>query len=400
MKIQGSRRLSELGSYAFATIDQKVQELRKQGLEPIDFGVGDPTLPTPDVIREATREGIETFRSAGYPPYAGGLPFRTAVSDWNRRRFGVDLDPETEVLGTIGSKEAIFNFPEAIIDPGDTVIVPDPGYPPYERGTLFAEGVVHAVPLRAEHGFMPDLESIPEDVARRAKIFWLTHPNSPTGEIASPEYLEKWVTFCRKHEIIAACDEAYTEVYFGDPPNSALQVPDANGSDRGYEGVIVFQSLSKRSAMTGYRIGWCAGDAEILAHFRKVKTNVDSGAPWFVQAGAIAALADEDHVVKFREDYRAKRDLLVDAFERAGLPRCEPPATLYLWQRGPEGMNSFEFAERLLVPEIAAVTMPGAALCSLPAEAHESAPYVRLALVPSLDDCRSVAGRIVEHLRF
>lgn len=392
MKFSGSKRLSQLGSYAFATIDQKVQELREQELEPIDFGVGDPTLPTPELIRRATAEGIETYRCAGYPPYAGSAEFRRAVSAWNRTRFGVDLDPDLEVLGTIGSKEAIFNFPEAILDPGDTVIVPDPGYPPYERGTLFAEGRVHLTPLRRELDYMPDLDSIPTDVARAAKIFWLTHPNSPTGAVASPEYLQRWLAFCREHDIIAACDEAYTEVYFGQPPHSALEY--------GREGLIVFQSLSKRSAMTGYRIGWCAGDRDILALFRKVKTNVDSGAPWFVQAGAIAALADEAHVAAFREDYRAKRDLIVDAFEAVGLPRCEPEATLYIWQRGPEGMTSFDFAEKLLAPEIAAVTMPGAALCSLPPEAHGNAAYVRLALVPSVEDCEKVATRIRESFRF
>ncbi|MCA8961957.1 MAG: aminotransferase class I/II-fold pyridoxal phosphate-dependent enzyme [Planctomycetes bacterium] len=392
VEITGSRRLAQLGSYAFDAIDRKVAELKERGLEPVDFGVGDPTIPTPEFVRQATAAGIEEFKSAGYPPYAGSLEFRRAAAQWTARRFGVELDPESEVVGTIGSKEAIFHFPEAILDPGDLVIGPDPGYPPYERGTLFAEGEMFRVPLSERYGFMPRLDTIPREVADRAKIFWLTHPNSPTGAIASPAYLEEWVAFCREHEIIAASDEAYTEIYFGDePPRTALEF--------GRDGVIVFQSLSKRSAMTGYRVGWCAGDERLIARFRKVKTNIDSGSPWFVQAGAIAALADEEHVAAFREEYRAKRDVLVDAFERAGLPRSEPEATLYIWQRAPEGMTGVALAERLLQPDIAAVTLPGAALSSLPPEESEAGPYIRLALVPSLDDCRRVASRIAECLR-
>ncbi|MEM7261791.1 MAG: aminotransferase class I/II-fold pyridoxal phosphate-dependent enzyme [Planctomycetota bacterium] len=388
MEIRGSSRLEKLGAYAFDAIDKKVTALREQGLSPIDFGVGDPTLPTPEVVRRATAEAVETYQCAGYPPYAGMPAYRQAVAQWSRARFGIDLDPDKEIVATVGSKEAIFNFAEAILDPGDLVISPDPGYPPYERGTLFAEGSVHLVPIEAEHGFMPDLERIPREVADRARIFWLTHPNSPTGAVASPEYLEQWIDYCRSHDIIAACDEAYTEIYFGEKPHSALEY--------GREGVIVFQSMSKRSAMTGYRIGWCAGDERIIALFRKVKTNIDSGAPWFVQAGAIAALEDEAHVEEFREGYRLRRDVLVDAFEAAGCPRSEPEAALYLWQRAPKGMTGLELAERLLDPNIAAVTLPGAALSSLPDGGRD---YIRLALVPTLEDCEAVARRIREHLR-
>jgi len=391
VQIIGSKRVESLGAYAFDAIDRKVAALRDQGLAPVDFGVGDPTLPAPELVRRATAEAIETYRCAGYPPYAGMPEFRVAVADWTRRRFGVDLDPDREIIATVGSKEAIFHFAEAILDPGDLVISPDPGYPPYERGTLFAEGHVHLMPLRPENNFMPDLESIPSEIAKRAKIFWLTHPNSPTGAIASPEYLNSWIEYCRAHDIIAACDEAYTEIYFADPPHSALEF--------GFDGVIVFQSLSKRSAMTSYRVGWCAGDERIISLFRKVKTNVDSGAPWFVQAGAVAALSDEDHVAVFRDGYRKQRDVLVDAFERAGLPRSEPEATLYVWQRAPEGMSAIELAERLLDPRIAAVTLPGPALSSRSNATPEEIDYIRLALVPSFADCARVATNIADHLR-
>lgn len=384
MGMQGSRRLSELGAYAFAAIDEKVAGLRRQGLTPVDFGVGDPTLPTPEPIRRAAALGLERWASGGYPPYNGTAEFRAAVADWTHRRCGVRLDPEREICSSIGSKEAIFNFPEAILDPGDAVLVPDPGYPPYARGTLFAEGVPYYVPVLAEHDFLPDLSSIPDEVARRARIFWLTQPGSPTGKIAPPAYLREWIDFCQRHDIIAACDEAYSEIYFTEEaPHSALEY--------GREGVVVFQSLSKRSAMTGYRIGWVAGDPRIVALFRKVKTNLDSGTPFFIQDAAIAALADESHVAAMRAHYRELRDLLVDAFEAAGCPRSAPEATLYIWQRAPAGMSGVAFAEALLSPDLAAVTVPGAALCQAPDQHPDGVPYVRLALVPSLAESRRVA---------
>ena len=389
--VRGSHRLTQLSAYAFAAIQDKVAALKAEGRQPVDFGVGDPTLPTPALIRRECAEGIERHASSGYPPYKGTIEFRQAVSDWTERRFGVSLDPNTEICSSIGSKEAIFHFPEAILDPGDVVLVPDPGYPPYARGTLFAEGVVHPMPILAKNDFLPDLDAIPDDVAAKAKICWLTHPNSPTGKVASPEYLERWINWCRERGIIAASDEAYSEIYFDEPPRTALEF--------GKEGVVVFNSLSKRSAMTGHRIGWVAGDPQVMAHFEKVKTNVDSGTPFFIQDAGVAALSDETHVEEFREHYRKLRDLLVGAFERAGCPRCEPEATLYIWQKAPEGMSSIEFAEALLHPEIAAVTIPSSILRSdTTPEASEDA-FVRLSLVPSVEDCERVAAGIEKHLK-
>ena len=248
------------------------------------------------------------------------------------------------------------------------------------------------MPILASNDFLPDLDAIPDSVAEKARICWLTHPNSPTGKVASAEYLERWITWCRERNIIAASDEAYSEIYFGEPPHTALEF--------GREGVVVFQSLSKRSAMTGYRIGWVAGDTQIVKQFEKVKTNVDSGTPFFIQEAGIAALSDETHVAGFRDHYRGLRDRLVDAFEKAGCPRCEPEATLYIWQKAPAGMSSIEFAEKLLHPEIAAVTIPSSILRSDPTpEAPEDA-FVRLSLVPSPEACDRVARGIEEHLRF
>ena len=388
MLIQPSRRVQSMGAYAFAEVDLLVQDLKSKGIQPIDFGVGDPTIPPPAIVRDRTKKGVEQHKTAGYPSYIGMAQFREAVAAWTERRFGVKLDPEREVTSTIGAKEAVFNFAEAFVDPGDVVIVPTPGYPPYARGTLFAEGEVYRVPVLAENDFLIDLEAIPEAVARAARIMWINYPNSPSGAVAPRGFLEAVVGFGRRHDIIIASDEAYSEIYYTEePPMSVLEVA--------RDGVVVFQSLSKRSAMTGYRVGWVAGDERIVETFKKVKTNIDSGTPNFVQEGAIAALSDEEHVRESRAEYARKRDILADALVASGLTDCRQAATIYLWQEVPEGYPSVEFATRLLDPEIAVVTTPGAWI----SDATESGlnpgeSFVRFALVPSLDDTMKAAERI------
>jgi LL-diaminopimelate aminotransferase len=387
MVIEASRRVRELGGYVFAEIDRIVSDLRRQGVRPIDFGVGDPTAPTPGFIREAGRLAIDARACAGYPSYVGDAGYRSACAGWFERRFGVVLDPEREVTSTVGSKEAVFHFAEAFVDPGDVVIGPNPGYPPYQRGTRFAEGEYVPYRLVPGNGFLPDLDAIPEDVARRAKVLWICYPNSPTGAIAPPAALERIVSWCREREILLASDEAYTEIWFTpDPPHSALEW--------GTRGVLAFQSLSKRSAMTGWRVGFVAGDAEAVAAFRKVKTNVDSGTPTFIQDAAAAAYADEVHVASFREEYRTKRDIMVEGLVAAGLPECRPDGTLYIWQRVPEGLSSVDFARALLSPEISVVVTPGAWIAVGGPGSNPGEGYVRLALVPSVEDCRAAAGRI------
>lgn len=380
-----SRRLAGLGSYAFAEVDREVARLRARGIEPIDFGVGDPTVPTPELVRAATAAALETRRSAGYPSYVGEAAFRAAVSAWSQRRFGVTLDADTEVSSTAGAKEAVFHFHEAVVDPGDLVLCPSPGYPPYSRGALFAEGEPYHLPLLAERGFLIDLGAIPAAVARRAKVLWINYPNSPSGAVAPRSFLQEVLEFAASYDLIIASDEAYSEIYFGAPPPSMLNLSK--------ERVLAFNSLSKRSAMTCYRVGWVAGDPDLVALFRKVKTNIDSGTPTFIQDGAAAALEDETHVRAFREEYRRKRDLLCAALAAAGLPDCRPEATLYVWQRVPEHLSAVEFATALLQPEIRIVTTPGPWI----AEANPGAPnpgegYVRFALVPSLADTERAAG--------
>jgi LL-diaminopimelate aminotransferase len=388
MEIVASKRVRSIGGYAFAEVEKEVEKLRAQGISPTDFGVGDPTDPTPEVVRRACQAAVDVHAASGYPSYVGAPEYREAVAAWTRRRFGVALDPRSEITSTIGSKEGVFHFAEGFVDPGDVVLCPNPGYPPYYRGTLFAEGEPWPFPVRAEDDFLPDLEEVPADVVRRAKALWINYPNSPTGKVAPPEYLERCVAFARRHGLILCSDEAYTEIYFTDEaPRTALEF--------GREGVLVFQSLSKRSMMTGYRVGWVAGDERIVSVFKKVKTNIDSGTPSFVQDAAIAALADESHVAAMREEYRRRRDALAEGLAAAGLPRCVPEGTIYLWQRVPEGMTSAEFARRLLAPEVAVVCTPGSWISQKGADgSNPGEGYVRFALVPSLEATRAAAARI------
>ncbi|MFP4029366.1 MAG: aminotransferase class I/II-fold pyridoxal phosphate-dependent enzyme [Candidatus Brocadiia bacterium] len=388
MEIVPSQRVQSIGSYAFAEVDEKVKQLEKEGIEPIDFGVGDPTIPPPPIVRDAVKEGVETHKTAGYPSYIGMDCYRETIARWTEDRFGVSLDPEKEITSSIGAKEGVFNFAEGFVDPGDTVIVPTPGYPPYTRGTIFAEGEVFYVPVLPENNYLIDLDDIPGQVADAARIIWVNYPNSPTGAVAPREYLEKIVEFGQNHNIIVASDEAYSEIYYTEePPISMLEV--------GREGVVVFQSLSKRSAMTGYRVGWVAGDRRIVEIFKKVKTNIDSGTANFVQEAAIAALNDEEHVCESRELYRQKRDLLADALVDSGLPDCRPEATIYLWQSVPEGHTSVDFATSLLDPDIAVVTTPGAWISNETRDGlNPGEGFVRFALVPSLKNVEKAAERI------
>jgi LL-diaminopimelate aminotransferase len=391
MEIMVSDRVNAIGSYAFADVDRIVEQLKSEGIEPIDFGVGDPTLPTPEIIREACKAGIERRQSAGYPSYVGEPEYRETVSWWSKHRFGIELDPGTEIMSSIGSKEAIFNFPETFINPGDYTLALNPGYPAWSRGTHFAEGRTHFLNLLPENDFLPDLASIPKKVLKRAKLLWINYPNNPTTAFPTERFYRDTIDFCEKNGIIIASDESYTENYYDEAPPSILQYR--------REGVVAFQSLSKRSNMTCYRVGWIAGDRRIIDAYKKVKPNIDSGTATFVQDAAIAALKDESHVEELRKDYREKRDILVEALTSVGMPRSEPRGTIYIWQRVPEGYSSVDFAKRLLDREVAVVTTPGNWLSR---EAHGVNPgegFVRFAIVPGLERVKEAAERI-RNLKF
>jgi LL-diaminopimelate aminotransferase len=386
MEIIVSDRVNAIGSYAFADVDNIVAELKKEGIEPIDFGVGDPTLPTPKIIRDACKKGIEKRKSSGYPSYIGEPQFREKVAWWSKKRFGIDLDPETEIMSTIGAKEGIFNFPETIINPGDYALAPNPGYPAWSRGTHFAEGKTYFLNLLPAHDFLPDLDSIPRDILQKAKLLWINYPNNPTTAFPTRSFYEEVLAFGERHNIIIASDESYTENYYDDPPISILQLKK--------EGVVVFQSLSKRSNMTCYRVGWICGDHRIIDAYKKVKPNIDSGTATFIQDAAIAALNDDQHVKELREDYRQKRDIIVDAFTSIGLASCKPKGTIYIWQKVPEGYTSLMIAKKLLQKEVAVVTTPGNWLSQEFQGVNPGEGYIRLALVPSLEEVKKAAQRI------
>lgn len=394
MNITPSTRVASIGAYAFAAVDEKVSELKKKGITPIDFGVGDYADPTPPLIRKACKTAIDKQAATGYPSYVGSLEFRTAVAEWCKRRFGVSLDPAKQVTSTIGSKEGIFNFHEGFVNPGDYVICPSPGYPPYKRGTLFAEGKAYFVPVTHKNKCEYDLAKIPAEVALRAKIMWVTTPSSPLGYVASLDFLKRAYDFCQKHNIILASDEAYSELWFDEPPHSALEL----GKDNGYDGIVQFHSLSKRSIMTGWRVGWAAGDEKVISVFKKVKTNIDSGTPSFIQDAAIAALADEKHVEKLRKQIKRKRNLIVTALRKAGLKKCTNPAGLYLWQAAPEGMSGEQFAT-LLIEKCHIVTTPGEWLSDAVDGVNPGAGHVRFAFVPDVKTVKEAASRI-EKLSF
>ncbi len=388
--ITKANRISLIAPYAFAQVDRMVSELRKKGINPIDFGVGDPLDPTPKFILNTEKKALEKHKKSGYPSYIGLEEFRRSISHWMKKRFGVSLDPNTEITSNIGSKEGIFHFPFGFINPGDYVLMPSPGYPPYKTGTIFSGGIPYYYPILKENDFYPDFDSFPKKILKKTKILWLNYPNSPTGKLATKKFYKKAIEFAEKHNIIIASDECYSEIYFEKKPYSILEF--------GQKNIIVFQSLSKRSCMTGHRIGFACGDAKIIETFRQVKTNIDSGTPNFIQEGAIAALSDEKHVKKSRIKYQEKRDILIKALSSLGLKTEKPESTFYIWQEVPSGETSLSFAKKLLHENIAIVITPGewiSEICNYKGEnIHPGGNYIRFALVPEKKDVILAAKRL------
>ena len=343
MKIEFAQRIRELPPYLFARIDALKNEERKKGKDLIDLGIGDPDLPTPPHIVAALGEAARDPATHRYPSYVGMEDFRKAAADFMASRFGVKVDAQKEVICAIGLQEAIAHFPFAFVDPGDVVLCPDPGYPVYATLTRFAGGEPYLVPLRRANGFLPDLDAIPADVARRAKILWINYPNNPTAALAAPGFYEKVVAFAERHDVIVASDLAYSEMYYGAPPPSFLETPGAR------EVGIEFHSLSKTYNMTGWRVGWACGNARLVAGLGQVKTNVDSGCFDAVQRAAIAALSgDQACVARQREIYRERRDVLCGGLTRAGFDVLVPEASFYTLVANPKGVTSIDFAARLL----------------------------------------------------
>jgi LL-diaminopimelate aminotransferase len=386
MDIRLSDRLGKTSSYIFDEVDRQVAALRARGVQVIDFGVGDPQSPTPAFVLEALARGAKQEQSTGYPSYIGARWFRESCANYLAREYAVKVDPDTEVMATIGSKEAVFHLPFAILNPDDIVICPTPGYPPYKTGTRFAGGTPYFTPLLPESQFLIDFAGIPPDICRRARIIWTNYPNSPTGAIAPRAWLAELAAWAREHQIVVAADEGcYCDLWFTEKPMSLLEIA--------RDGVIAFYSLSKRSNMTGYRVGFAAGDSRLIAALRSVKTNLDSGTPSFIQHAAVAALGDQAHVEALRKDYGQKRDIILAALAAAGFPPCSSVATFYLWQRAPEGQSGQELARQLL--DLGIVVTPGASIADATADGfNPGADYVRLALVPTVDEVIEASRRI------
>jgi acetylornithine aminotransferase len=374
--MQVSPVLSAQGTYPFVRIERAKREAAEAGIEILDFGQGDPREPTDPAIRQALVDALD--ERMGYPK-AEGLPeLRAAIAGWVGRRFGIELDPDAEVIPTYGSKEAIFSFAQLAVDPAsakDTVVVTEPGYPVPARGAAFAGARVEPLPLLEENGFLPDLDAI-EDWDRIA-LFWVNYPNNPTGATAPVEFYERLAELARAHDFLLCSDEAYSELWFTEPPCSAFQVADRTN-------VVVFQTLSKRSSMTGYRSGFVGATPELIAALRAYRPSTGAAPQEFVQRASVVAWSDEEHVARTREAYRRKREVFLPVLDRKAWRVAASEATMYLWVEVPGDESSEAAAERLLARGV--VVAPGSYLGA----AGEG--YVRIALVPTLAECERAAG--------
>jgi succinyldiaminopimelate transaminase len=372
-----SPALAATGTYPFVKLEQAKRELAARGVELIDFGKGDPREPTDPRIRRALAESLTEISTY---PLAEGLPeLREAVVGWCARRFSVQLDPETEVIPTYGSKEAIFLLAQLVVDRDSTrnlVVTTEPGYPVPDRGAVFAGAEVLQLPLLEANGFLPDLAAVSSDTWDRAAIVWMNYPNNPTGAVATLDFLRALADLSVEHGFLLAADEAYTELWFDAPPHSALEV-----RDRG--NVAVFNTLSKRSSMTGYRSGFVAADEWLIAALKQFRPSVGTAPQEFVQRASVVAWNDEKHVEQTRSVYRRKREALLPTLERKGVRLAGSKATLFLWLEVPHGSTSEEFAGRLL--ERGLIVSPGTFF----GPAGEG--YWRMALVPTEAECRRAA---------
>jgi len=341
--MENSNRIKNLPPYLFAEIDKMINNAKAEGMDVINFGIGDPDQPTPENVVNKMKEAIQDPTTHSYPSYEGLVEFRTAVSRRYKKRFDVELDPATEVVSLIGSKEGIAHLPLCYINPGDYSLVPDPGYPVYKTSILLADGNPIMMPLKEENDFLPELAAISEEDAERAKIMFLNYPNNPTGAMASFEFFEEVIAFAKKYNIIIAHDAAYTDIYLDEEvPHSILEVEGAK------EVAIEFNSLSKPYNMTGWRIGWACGKEDVIESLGRLKTNIDSGIFEAIQYAGIEALYNsEDSIKEVTELYKERRDLLVEGLSELGWKVKPNKATFYLWIEVPENITSSEFSKKL-----------------------------------------------------
>jgi LL-diaminopimelate aminotransferase len=385
MKVKLAKKLSQLPPYLFAELDRLKAEQVAKGADVISLGIGDPDQPTPTHIVKAGQEALSNSDYHSYPSYEGMLSFREAAASFLQTRFDISLDPKDEIVSLIGTKEGIYHLPFAFLDPGDVCLFTDPGYPVYPASTILAGGDPQPVPLKKENDFLPDFDAIPPDVAERAKIFFINFPNNPTSKIAPPSLYKDVIEFAKKYNVIIASDAAYSEFYPDDKrPPSLLQFP--GGSEVGIE----FHSLSKTYNMTGWRVGFAAGNPEVIAGLGKIKTNVDSGIFEALQAASIVALkGDQSCVADMRALYARRRVLLEESLQQAGLNISCSDGAFYIWVEVPDGFTSKEFAVRVL-EEAAVVCTPGNGFGA----AGEG--YVRFSLTAPEDRLQEAAERIAK----
>ncbi len=383
MRIEKAKRLTKLPPYLFAELDKMKSRLREKGKDLIDLGIGDPDLPTSSPIIKRLSQAAKNPQNHRYPSYQGLLSFRKAVSQWYRKRFGVELDPEKEILTLIGSKEGIAHISLALINPEDIALVPDPAYPVYEAGVIFAGGKPYPLPLQEENHFLPSLEKIDKKVAQRAKVLFINYPNNPTGVVASRDFFRTVVDFAKEFNIVLCHDLAYSEISFdGYSPPSIMEIEGAK------EVAIEFHSLSKTFNMTGWRIGFVVGNRAIIETLHEVKTNIDSGVFQAVQEAGIEALRMNEHTVeKTREIYQRRRDILAEGLARINWQIQLPKATFYLWLKIPSSSSSLEFTE-FLMQRCGVVVTPGIGFGSC------GEGYIRIALTVSEERLEEAVKRI------
>ena len=374
-----SKRLENLPPYLFREITRKIAEKRAKGEEVISFAIGDPDFPTPNNIINRLCQAAQDPANHQYPESDGLPELRRAIAGWYEKRFGVSLNPDKEVLPLLGAKEGIVHAALCFIDPGDIALVPDPGYPPYAMGTIMANGKPYYMPLTEENDFLPNLEIIPSDVIKKAKLLWINYPNNPTGAVAELDFFNRVAKFASSYDLAVCHDAPYSEVSFDNyQPASFMQ------AEGGRETGIEFHSLSKSYNMTGWRIGMAVGNAEMIDALKRVKSNIDSGIPQAIQYAAIEALnGPQDLVRKQSLKYQRRRDLVVDMLSDIGLEARRPRAGLYIWTKVPGGYTSLEFANDLL-EKVGVVVTPGIGY------GQNGEGYVRLSL--TISDANLVKG--------
>lgn len=382
MEFEKAERLKLLPPYLFAEIDKKKKEVASRGVDIISLGIGDPDLPTPNHIIERLKRASENPKNHRYPDYEGLYEFRSAAAKFMESRFNVSFDPEKEVVSLIGSKEGIAHLPLAFVNPNDYVLVPDPAYPVYNIGTIFAGGISYIMPLKEENSFLPDLKAIPESVLKKTKIMFINYPNNPTSAMANKDFFKEVIELAYRYKFIVCHDMAYSELYYEEPPISIFNVDGAK------EVAIEMHSLSKTYSMTGWRIGFAVGNASIIEGLGKIKTNVDSGIFQAVQEAGIEALTgSQEKVDEYRKIYKERRDFVVKKLDELGFSYFYPKATFYVWVKTPNNMPSRDFCTKLL-EEAGVVVTPGIGF------GKEGEGYFRIALTVGLDRIKEAFERI------